>query len=65
MMTGMLAPSDGDATIYGHSVKNSCDAVQKNLGLCQQFDVLYDLMTVKEHLILVCELKNFHRDKLE
>ena len=32
--------------------------IQKNLGLCQQFDVLFDLLTVEEHLQLVCELKD-------
>jgi ABC-type multidrug transport system ATPase subunit len=34
------------------------DIIQKNLGLCQQFDVLFDLLTVREHLTLVCEIKN-------
>jgi len=28
------------------------------LGLCQQFDVLYETLTVQDHLELVCELKN-------
>ena len=28
------------------------------MGLCQQFDILYDKMTVAEHLRLVCDLKN-------
>jgi ATP-binding cassette subfamily A (ABC1) protein 3 len=26
--------------------------------LCQQFDVLFDLLTVQEHLIFVCQIKN-------
>jgi ATP-binding cassette, subfamily A (ABC1), member 3 len=58
MMTGMLSSSSGDCNIYGYSIKDSMDTIQKNLGLCQQFDVLYDLLTVREHLRLVCELKN-------
>lgn len=61
MLTGMLTPSSGDATVYGNKLSNNIDAVQQNLGLCQQFDVLFDKLTVKEHLQLVCELKNIPR----
>ena len=58
MLTGMLGASGGDASIYGFSINKSSQMIQKNLGLCQQFDVLFDLLTVEEHLKLVCELKN-------
>jgi len=61
MLTGMLTPSSGDATVYGNKLSNNIDAVQQNLGLCQQFDVLFDKLTVKQHLELVCELKNIPR----
>lgn len=65
MLTGMLGASSGDATVYGYSVNRSVNVIQKNLGLCQQFDVLFDLLTVKEHLILVCELKNVAKEQIE
>jgi ABC-type multidrug transport system ATPase subunit len=58
MLTGMLTPTSGDATVYGNKLSKDIDSVQQNLGLCQQFDVLFDLLTVEEHLQLVCELKN-------
>lgn len=58
MLTGMLTPSSGDATVYGNKLSSNIDAVQQNLGLCQQFDVLFDKLTILEHLKLVCELKN-------
>lgn len=64
MMTGMLKPSDGNAVIYGNSIIDDADSVQKNLGLCQQFDVLFDLLTVKEHLVLVCDLKNYQKEDI-
>jgi len=35
MLTGVLSPSGGDAFMYGNSIKNDIDKVQKNLGLCQ------------------------------
>ena len=35
MLTGVLSPSYGDAYMYGNSINNEIDKVQKNLGLCQ------------------------------
>jgi ABC-type multidrug transport system ATPase subunit len=58
MLTGMLTPTSGDATVYGNKLSNNIDGVQQNLGLCQQFDVLFDKLTVQDHLDLVCEIKN-------
>jgi len=58
MLTGMLKASSGDASIYGYSINKHSQMIQKNLGLCQQFDVLFELLTVQEHLKLVCELKD-------
>lgn len=58
MLTGVLNPSSGDAEVYGSSITSNLEQVQLNLGLCQQFDVLTDMLTVREHLELTCELKN-------
>ena len=57
MLTGVLSPSGGDAFMYGNSITHDLDMVQKNLGLCQQFDVLFEALNAEEHLRLVCELK--------
>jgi ABC-type multidrug transport system ATPase subunit len=50
MLTGVVRPSSGDATVYGYSILDNLEYVQQRLGLCQQFDVLFDKLTVKEHL---------------
>ena len=65
MLTGVLSPSGGDAFMYGNSVTNDLDAVQKNLGLCQQFDVLFECLNCEEHLRLVCELKAMDPEAIE
>lgn len=57
MLTGMLQPSSGDAKILGRSLVSDINAVRQDIGLCQQFDILFDQLTVKEHLQLVCDLK--------
>jgi len=58
MLTGMLEPTSGDATLYNDSVVTDLDDVRRNLGLCQQFDVLYNELTAYEHLQLTCRIKN-------
>ena len=65
MLTGMLEPTGGEANIYGDLISKHLDNVQQKLGLCQQFDVLTEMMTVKEHLYLVCDLKNVLYSKVE
>jgi ATP-binding cassette, subfamily A (ABC1), member 3 len=65
MLTGMLTPTTGDASIYGNKLSTDIDGIQKNLGLCQQFDVLFDILTVHEHLVLVCELKDIEESEME
>ena len=57
MLTGMLMPTSGDAIIHGNSIKRETDAVRSSLGLCQQHDVLYDMVSVEEHLRLTMRIR--------
>jgi ATP-binding cassette subfamily A (ABC1) protein 3 len=65
MITGILKPTRGNAQIYGANLVEDIDAVRQSLGLCQQFDVLYDVLTVREHLEIVCELKNVPQSEVQ
>ena len=65
LLTGMLKTTSGEAIVYKNSVTQDIQKVQQNLGLCQQFDVLYDLITVREHLELVCEIKGVKKEEIE
>lgn len=57
MLTGMLDMTSGDASIYGKSVRRQIDEVRKSIGLCQQLDVLYELMSVEEHLKMTLRVR--------
>jgi ABC-type multidrug transport system ATPase subunit len=65
MLTGMLDATSGDAKVYGYSILDNISVIQKNLGLCQQFDVLFETLTVWQHLWLVCELKNVNENEMD
>ncbi len=41
----MFKATSGDAIIYGESILKNMPLIQKNIGLCQQFDVLFDNLT--------------------
>ena len=52
ILTGMLEATAGDATIMGRSVRDEMPAIRASLGICPQFDVLWPMLTVREHLRL-------------
>lgn len=65
MLTGMLMPTKGDAVLNGNSIVKDTDAVRRQLGLCQQHDVLYDQISVEEHLRLVMRIRTNKVDEVE
>ncbi|KAF1319952.1 Abc transporter a family member 4, partial [Globisporangium splendens] len=59
ILCGMLSPTSGDAIIGGTtSVAKDPEAVRKSLSVCFQQNILFDELSVREHLYLVCALKN-------
>lgn len=61
MLTGLYPPSSGTATIGGHDIRTNLAGAQDSLGICPQHDVLFDSLTVEEHLIFFCELKGVRK----
>jgi ABC-type multidrug transport system ATPase subunit len=62
LLTGLYEPSSGDAWVGGHSIKTSIDRVQELIGYCPQFDLLWDDLSVEEHLYFYSRLKNVRAD---
>jgi len=48
---GFFPPTSGTAFVNGFDIRRDIDKVRKSLGLCPQHNVLYDDLTVEEHLI--------------
>ena len=57
MLTGLFPPTDGSADVNGLSIISDMDAIRESLGLCPQHNVLFDRLTVKEHLDFFISLK--------
>ena len=57
MLTGLFTPTGGRALINGLSVVEDIDLIRTNLGICPQHNVLFDRLTVREHLYFFSLLK--------
>eukprot|EP00644_Phytophthora_capsici_P017577 jgi/Phyca11/571405/estExt2_Genewise1.C_PHYCAscaffold_420119 len=64
MLTGMTAPSSGNATYRGMSVNEDMDELRQSLGICFQHDVLFPDLTVEEHLFFFGQIKGYADQEL-
>ena len=65
MLTGMIAPTSGDALIGGKSVRSEMEQIRHSLTMCPQHDVLYPNLTVNDHLMIFGQLKGLQGADLE
>ncbi|XP_052020849.1 phospholipid-transporting ATPase ABCA7 isoform X3 [Apodemus sylvaticus] len=57
ILSGLFPPSSGSASILGHDVQTNMAAIRPHLGICPQYNVLFDLLTVEEHIWFYGRLK--------
>jgi ABC-type multidrug transport system ATPase subunit len=50
ILTGLIPPSSGTAYIDGYDILTDIKVVRKRLGFAPQHNILFDRLTVKEHL---------------
>lgn len=51
MLSTLLQPDDGTATLCGHRLGHEDDAIRRKIGIVYQQNCLDDLLTVKENLL--------------
>lgn len=69
MLTGMLDATGGSVTCFGRHIitddanvsstqqKQDIEYVRQVMGICPQHDILFELLTVYEHLDIYCDFK--------
>ncbi|XP_045876226.1 ATP-binding cassette sub-family A member 13 [Meles meles] len=57
MLTGLYAPTSGTIIINGRNLQTDLSFIRKELGVCPQQGVLFDNLTVREHLLLFASVK--------
>lgn len=56
-LTGMYRPTSGNAWVSGYDIRDNLELVQLQIGVCPQFDILWDDLSVAEHLLFYARLK--------
>ena len=64
-MAGLTPPTSGDVSVFGKTLTNDINGVQRELGICPQHDILYADLTAMEHLRLYTGLKGATTDNLD
>ncbi|ETV96788.1 hypothetical protein H310_10092 [Aphanomyces invadans] len=59
MLTGMIPPTSGDATVHGLHLTTDLNAIRASVGMCPQHNILYNELTVAEHLRFYGRIKGF------
>lgn len=65
VITGMVPPTSGTATINGYSIVSETERARKSIGICPQHNVLFPDLTVAEHIIFYSRLKGVPKHKLK
>nr|VZI36423.1 unnamed protein product [Spirometra erinaceieuropaei] len=64
ILTGIYPASSGDAYICGKNIRTEMSAIRTFLGLCPQHNILYDRLTVREHLRFYGSIKGLSKEEL-
>ena len=65
MLSGLIPATEGSAIVYGLDTGKDMDQIRKSMGVCPQHNVLWDDMTVDEHLIYFACLKCVENPRAE
>lgn len=65
MLSGILKASSGTALINGFDIQSDLKHAQNSIGICPQHNILFDDLTVKEHIELFCHLKGLHSEDVK
>lgn len=64
MLTGMIPPSSGTALVNGKDIRKDLNAIRSSIGLCPQHNLLFDDLTVREHITFFSRLKGLHESEV-
>lgn len=65
MLTGLIPATSGHALIYDKDIRTDINSIRNNLGLCPQHNILFDKLTVQEHLWFYAKLKQMNDHSIE
>ncbi|XP_051930370.1 phospholipid-transporting ATPase ABCA1 [Hippocampus zosterae] len=65
ILTGLFPPTSGTVYINGMDIRYNTDAIRRTLGVCPQHNVLFDFLTVEEHVWFYGRLKGMSEEEVK
>uniref|UniRef100_A0A673LI06 P-type phospholipid transporter n=1 Tax=Sinocyclocheilus rhinocerous TaxID=307959 RepID=A0A673LI06_9TELE len=65
ILTRLFPPTSGTAYIYGKDIRTEMDAIRQSLGMCPQYNILFNHLTVEEHILFYSLLKGCDRNEAD
>jgi ATP-binding cassette subfamily A (ABC1) protein 3 len=62
MICGLYKPSSGNILVDNHNVVSDTKKARSKLGYCPQHNLLFDDLTVHEHLVFFSKLKENYNE---
>ncbi|XP_025920538.1 ATP-binding cassette sub-family A member 7 [Apteryx rowi] len=65
ILTGLMPPTSGTAYILGWDIRSDIDSIRKTMGMCPQHNVLFNILTVEEHIWFYGRLKGLSEEQVK
>nr|XP_013816584.1 PREDICTED: retinal-specific ATP-binding cassette transporter [Apteryx mantelli mantelli] len=65
ILTGLFPPTSGTVLIGGLDIQTHMDSIRQRLSMCPQYNILFNHLTVAEHILFYAQLKGRSRDEAE
>ncbi|KAK3091975.1 hypothetical protein FSP39_024134 [Pinctada imbricata] len=67
MLSGLMQPTKGNASVLGYDICNQDDIheMRRSTGVCPQHNILHDLLTCVEHLVMYGAIKGVPPDSID
>ncbi|NXG67151.1 ABCAA protein, partial [Hemiprocne comata] len=67
VLSGLTLPSAGSATIYNYKLSEAGDReeIREMIGICPQFNIQFEVLTVKQNLKIFAEIKGIKSKEVE
>jgi len=65
LLSGLFPPTAGTAKLCGFDLRNDLDKIHTIIGICPQFDILWETLTAEEHLLFFGRLRNLEKERLQ
>ncbi|KAG7277131.1 hypothetical protein CRUP_022594 [Coryphaenoides rupestris] len=65
VLTGLYPPTSGTAFINGRDIRTEMDEIRTSMGMCPQYNILFNHLTVEEHILFYSLLKGRSQEEAQ